>query len=162
MTPNGRFQPNQRICTSFSDYHPELWDPSWNVETIVLGLISFWLSPENTAGAIKTSDEEKSGLQERAWSIISAKVRVFRSYSGIGLPSSGSMLKLRLLVSRNNSSLHPKKRQNSRRQKRKSTSKWWASSNLRSALAIWKEARSTKFWFLTSCHLEDRLDTTKR
>jgi ubiquitin-conjugating enzyme E2 J2 len=62
MTPNGRFQPNQRICTSFSDYHPELWDPSWNVETIVLGLISFWLSPENTAGAIKTSDEEKVRL----------------------------------------------------------------------------------------------------
>jgi len=106
--------------------------------------------------------KKKSGLQERAWSIISAKVHVFRSYSGTGLPSSGSMLKLRLLVSRNNSSLHPKKRQNSQRHKRKSTSKWWASSNLRSSLAIWKEARSTKYWFLTSRHLEDRLDTTKR
>lgn len=105
---------------------------------------------------------KKLDLQERAWSIISAKVRVFRSYSGIGLPSSGSMLKLRLFASQNNSSLHPKKKQNSRRQKRKSTSKWWASWNLRSSLAIWKEARSTKFWFLTSRHWEDRLDTTKR
>lgn len=62
LTPNGRFQPNQRICTSFSDYHPELWDPSWNVETIVLGLISFWLSTEATAGSIRTTDEEKRRL----------------------------------------------------------------------------------------------------
>lgn len=110
----------------------------------------------------RAQTKKKSGLQEKVWSIISAKVRVFRSYLGIGLPSSGSMLKLRLLANHSNSSLHPKKRQNSRRQKRKSTSKWWASSNLRSSLAIWKEARSTKFWFLTSCHLGDRLDTTKR
>ena len=59
LTPNGRFAPNTRICTSFSDYHPETWDPSWNVETIVLGLISFWLSDEHSAGAISTPDMEK-------------------------------------------------------------------------------------------------------
>jgi ubiquitin-protein ligase len=40
-TPNGRFQTNKRICTNFSDYHPELWIPSWSVSTIIVGLISF-------------------------------------------------------------------------------------------------------------------------
>ena len=53
-----------RICTSFSDYHPELWDPSWNVETIVVGLISFWLSNERTAGSVPSSDDEKRKMAE--------------------------------------------------------------------------------------------------
>ena len=59
LTPNGRFEINQPICTSFSDYHPESWDPSWNVQTIVLGLISFMLSEEMTAGGIRTSVGKK-------------------------------------------------------------------------------------------------------
>ena len=54
--------PNMRICTSFSDYHPELWDPSWNVETIVLGLVSFMLTEEHSAGAMMSSDAEKRKL----------------------------------------------------------------------------------------------------
>ena len=59
MTPSGRFEINKPICTSFSDYHPETWDPSWNIQTIVLGLISFMLTEEVTAGAVKTSDGVK-------------------------------------------------------------------------------------------------------
>lgn len=27
ITPNGRFEVNKRICFSFSDYHPESWNP---------------------------------------------------------------------------------------------------------------------------------------
>ena len=58
-TPNGRFAPNKRICTNFSDYHPELWIPSWTVSTIIIGLISFMDSDEVTAGAIRTTDSQK-------------------------------------------------------------------------------------------------------
>lgn len=58
-TPQGRFEINYPICTSFSDYHPETWDPSWSVQTIVLGLVSFMLSNEMTAGGIKTTVEKK-------------------------------------------------------------------------------------------------------
>jgi ubiquitin-conjugating enzyme E2 J2 len=61
-TPNGRFQPNMRICTNFSDYHPELWIPSWTVSTIIVGLISFMNSDEITAGAIRTTDLQKRQL----------------------------------------------------------------------------------------------------
>ena len=31
ITPNGRFEINKRICMSMSDYHPESWNPAWNV-----------------------------------------------------------------------------------------------------------------------------------
>lgn len=48
ITPNGRFKEREHICTSFSDFHPELWDPSWNVQTIILGLISFMVGTEMT------------------------------------------------------------------------------------------------------------------
>ena len=53
FTPNGRFQPNKPICTSFSNYHPETWNPLWGVESIVIGFISFMLSEEFTAGCVK-------------------------------------------------------------------------------------------------------------
>lgn len=26
FTPSGRFEINERVCVSFSDYHPELWN----------------------------------------------------------------------------------------------------------------------------------------
>ena len=41
LTPSGRFEVNQRICTSFSDYHPESWDPAWTAGTVAMGLQSF-------------------------------------------------------------------------------------------------------------------------
>lgn len=40
-TPNGRFCVNARLCLSISDYHPETWNPAWNVSTILTGLLSF-------------------------------------------------------------------------------------------------------------------------
>lgn len=48
-----------RICTNFSDYHPELWIPSWTVSTIIVGLISFMNEEEITAGAIRTTESQK-------------------------------------------------------------------------------------------------------
>ena len=61
ITPNGRFNPLQRICMSMSDYHPELWNPVWSVETIITGLVSFFNSNESekALGCIQTKDEEK-------------------------------------------------------------------------------------------------------
>lgn len=56
-TPSGRFEVNKRLCLSMSDYHPETWNPSWRVETILLGLVSFMLdeSDPTTAGGIRAS-----------------------------------------------------------------------------------------------------------
>ena len=41
ITPSGRFQTNTRLCLSISDFHPDTWNPSWTVSTILMGLISF-------------------------------------------------------------------------------------------------------------------------
>mmetsp|Transcript_24759 Transcript_24759/g.38547 ORF Transcript_24759/g.38547 Transcript_24759/m.38547 type:complete len:118 (-) Transcript_24759:120-473(-) len=59
ITPNGRFKPSTRICMSMSDYHPETWNPSWNVQTIIIGLISFMQTDERTAGCVVSSDYQK-------------------------------------------------------------------------------------------------------
>mmetsp|Transcript_17471 Transcript_17471/g.16685 ORF Transcript_17471/g.16685 Transcript_17471/m.16685 type:complete len:126 (+) Transcript_17471:10-387(+) len=52
ITPNGRFQQKQRICMSISDYHPETWNPIWNVETILTALTSFMNSDERSTGCV--------------------------------------------------------------------------------------------------------------
>ncbi|XP_029660646.1 ubiquitin-conjugating enzyme E2 J2-like isoform X2 [Formica exsecta] len=49
-TPNGRFCINARLCLSISDYHPETWNPAWNMEK----------TP--TLGSINTTDYEKRQL----------------------------------------------------------------------------------------------------
>lgn len=59
LTPSGRFAPNTRLCLSISDYHPKSWNPSWNVETILVGLLSFMTGDEITAGSIRSTDAER-------------------------------------------------------------------------------------------------------
>ena len=62
ITPSGRFETNTRLCLSISDFHPESWNPSWNVETILIGLYSFMLSEEyseGTIGSIKDTVENR-------------------------------------------------------------------------------------------------------
>lgn len=36
-TPSGRFEPAKRLCLSMSDFHPESWNPTWSVATILIG-----------------------------------------------------------------------------------------------------------------------------
>ena len=51
VSESGRFQTNQRICLSISDYHPESWNPVWPIRSIIIGLISFMVSDQRTAGS---------------------------------------------------------------------------------------------------------------
>lgn len=61
LTPSGRFEVNTRLCLSMSDYHPETWNPSWRIETILLGLVSFMLDESDpaTAGGIRSSRQAR-------------------------------------------------------------------------------------------------------
>mmetsp|Transcript_90484 Transcript_90484/g.194120 ORF Transcript_90484/g.194120 Transcript_90484/m.194120 type:complete len:243 (-) Transcript_90484:154-882(-) len=56
-TPSGRFEVNTRLCLSMSDFHPESWNPSWRIESILLGLVSFMLdaAEPRTTGGVHTS-----------------------------------------------------------------------------------------------------------
>jgi len=62
FTPSGRFEINQRLCLSMSDFHPENWNPSWTVSTILLGIIRFMVSNESTLGSIDKSSIERVEL----------------------------------------------------------------------------------------------------
>ncbi|QLQ79216.1 hypothetical protein HG537_0B05630 [Torulaspora globosa] len=66
VTPNGRFRENTRLCLSMSDYHPNTWNPSWSVSTILNGLLSFMTGDEATTGSITTTDQQKRVLAERS------------------------------------------------------------------------------------------------
>lgn len=66
ITPNGRFRENTRLCLSMSDYHPNTWNPSWSVATILNGLLSFMTGDEATTGSITTTDQQKRILAERS------------------------------------------------------------------------------------------------
>jgi ubiquitin-conjugating enzyme E2 J2 len=62
LTPSARFVVNERICMSMSDFHPELWNPSWSVATILTGVVSFMTSEEVTTGGIAATEEERKRL----------------------------------------------------------------------------------------------------
>jgi len=62
LTPNGRFDINVRICTSYSDYHPESWNPAWSCATIILGMQSFMLEDSPSAGCISRSEAVRRNL----------------------------------------------------------------------------------------------------
>ncbi|SMN20607.1 similar to Saccharomyces cerevisiae YER100W UBC6 Ubiquitin-conjugating enzyme involved in ER-associated protein degradation [Maudiozyma saulgeensis] len=66
ITPNGRFKENTRLCLSMSDYHPDLWNPSWSVATILTGLLSFMTGEEGTTGSISTTELQKKVLARRS------------------------------------------------------------------------------------------------
>ncbi|XP_003391734.2 PREDICTED: ubiquitin-conjugating enzyme E2 J1-like, partial [Amphimedon queenslandica] len=54
LTPNGRFELNQKICLSASAYHPEMWQASWGIRTMLLALVGFM--PTDGKGTIGSLD----------------------------------------------------------------------------------------------------------
>merc|ERR1712061_968527 len=63
LTPSGRFEINTRICTTMSDFHPDTWNPAWNVETILIGLQSFMYED---VGGTKTKELSIGSLYDTA------------------------------------------------------------------------------------------------
>jgi len=66
ITPNGRFHTNTRLCLSISDFHPDQWNPSWTVEGILKGLLSFMLSDDSTAGSMQSTTEQKKSFAAKS------------------------------------------------------------------------------------------------
>ena len=64
MTKNGRFHTwESGICLSISDYHPESWNPVWKVNQIVVGLVSFWITNQDTYGMVYKYDIELGDMK---------------------------------------------------------------------------------------------------
>jgi len=66
ITPNGRFKTDTRLCLSISDFHPESWNPLWNVGSILTGVLSFMLETAPTYGSMETSDYVKRDLARKS------------------------------------------------------------------------------------------------
>ena len=65
LTPSGRFNTGEDICTTFTNYHQESWSPSWNLRFISMGFVSFMLDDDHGVGSItRTSQERKQIANE--------------------------------------------------------------------------------------------------
>jgi ubiquitin-conjugating enzyme E2 J1 len=70
LTPNGRFATRTKICLSVTSFHPNLWNPAWDVRTVLMSLIAFMpTDPDNAVGSVDASDQERRALalQSRNW-----------------------------------------------------------------------------------------------
>ena len=50
ITPSGKFEPNEAICLSMSNFHPEEWSPAWKLSTLLVGLLSFMTDSDVAVG----------------------------------------------------------------------------------------------------------------
>mmetsp|Transcript_14891 Transcript_14891/g.35343 ORF Transcript_14891/g.35343 Transcript_14891/m.35343 type:complete len:223 (+) Transcript_14891:359-1027(+) len=66
LTPSGRFEPNQRICLSMSDFHPETWNCMWSVSSILQGVASFMLDAAPAIGTMTSSEAVKRQLARQS------------------------------------------------------------------------------------------------
>jgi len=64
LTPSGRFEVGKKICLSMTGFHPEQWQPSWNIRTICKALISMF--EEKAKGAIAGIDVPKDQRRQLA------------------------------------------------------------------------------------------------
>ena len=73
LTPNGRFEVNRKICLSISSHHPETWQPSWSIRTVLLAIVGFMPTPGKGAiGALDWTDTERKKLAKASltWSCL--------------------------------------------------------------------------------------------
>jgi len=67
LTPNGRFEIGKKICLSMSAHHPETWQPSWSIRTVLLAIIGFMPSRgEGAIGALEYTREERRKLAKKS------------------------------------------------------------------------------------------------
>lgn len=56
-TPSGRLETGRSICLSATAFHPEQWNPAWTAQTLLVGILSFFLSEEAAVGTVWSPDD---------------------------------------------------------------------------------------------------------
>lgn len=68
VTPSGRLEVGKKLCLSMTDFHPESWNPAWSTETILVGLLSFFISEkEKGYGSILDPEPKRRQLAAESW-----------------------------------------------------------------------------------------------
>eukprot|EP01054_Gregarina_sp_Poly1_P010275 Gregarina_sp_Poly_1__10274@NODE_71_length_16098_cov_96_674880_g61_i0_p6_GENE_NODE_71_length_16098_cov_96_674880_g61_i0NODE_71_length_16098_cov_96_674880_g61_i0_p6_ORF_typecomplete_len169_score18_87UQ_con/PF00179_26/1_3e23ProkE2_B/PF14461_6/0_0034_NODE_71_length_16098_cov_96_674880_g61_i079588464 len=93
FTPNGRFKQDTSLCFSISDFHPETWNPTWNMRTILLAFYSFMLdkSDPSTTGCIRASEAERLRLAEQSREFNARDAVFVQLFGGRSFSSSSSV-----------------------------------------------------------------------
>ncbi|MES1903416.1 MAG: hypothetical protein MHPSP_003168, partial [Paramarteilia canceri] len=63
-TKNGRFRTNEKVCTTFTQYHPESWNPCWTLEALLIGLRSFFEEESDHEGSVRATEKSRIELAE--------------------------------------------------------------------------------------------------
>lgn len=84
LTESGRFEINKKICTSFTGFHNELYSPSWNIQSMCTGLVSFMTDDENAKdtkgiGGIQSSKQERQKIAIKSNELIKNN-EIFNKY----------------------------------------------------------------------------------
>jgi ubiquitin-conjugating enzyme E2 J2 len=61
-TPNGRFETNTKICTTFSGFHKDTYTSTWNIMTMMEGMISFMTENGTGIGSLNSPIPERKQL----------------------------------------------------------------------------------------------------
>lgn len=70
LTPNGRFETRTKLCLTFTSFHPEEWNPAWDVRTAMTAVQAFMTTKaEGAVGAIDMPDADRRRLaiESRSW-----------------------------------------------------------------------------------------------
>ena len=75
LTESGRFEINRKICTSFTGFHQDLYSPSWNISSMLIGLVSFMTDSQETKDSeglagIKMSREDRQTIAKKSNEIV--------------------------------------------------------------------------------------------
>ncbi len=67
FTPSGRFEPGKKVCTTFSDFHPESWSVTWRLSTILTATLSFLVDDAASAGTTSAFGFTRRELAAKSW-----------------------------------------------------------------------------------------------
>jgi len=75
LTESGRFEINKKICTSFTGFHQDLYSPSWNISSMLIGLVSFMTDSQETKDSeglagIKRSREDRQTIAKASIEVV--------------------------------------------------------------------------------------------
>jgi len=75
LTESGRFEINKKICTSFTGFHQDLYSPSWNISSMLIGLVSFMTDSQETKDSeglagIKRSREDRQTIAKASIELV--------------------------------------------------------------------------------------------
>eukprot|EP00461_Guttulinopsis_vulgaris_P002939 UN02940 len=82
MTPNGFLRPNESICTSFTSWHPESYNPIWDFRKMCLGTLTFVedLINGKEHSATMVSHIDKKVIQELAKHSLASTVKLLDNF----------------------------------------------------------------------------------